>query len=147
MELAGRVRLGQQEVGRIRASPSPPLRSHVEPTAPLSLFSSFPFLLKEFPTSWRARTSAVTLMREAALLPLAVAVSLPVEPTSAVGPAAAAVTMSGQRPPAAVLFSSSSLMSDHRLLKKNLLLLPGLGAQISRSLGIRRAGLGPFEDY
>lgn len=51
--------------------------------SPLSLFSSFPFLLKEFPTSWRARTSAVTLMREVALLPLAVAVSLPVEPTSA----------------------------------------------------------------
>lgn len=147
----GSVGATGSEQNGARASHSPPLRSHDQPTAPFLFFFSFPFLLKEFPTIWRARTSAVTLRREVARLPLAVAMSLPIEPPSA---GRACSSCCGNVPPMAphccpaLLFSlPPSLMSGHKLLKENLLLFPGLGAQLSRSLGIRRAGLGPFEDY
>ena len=65
--------LGPVERGWGSASPS--LSSGLVTSPPPPFLSSPLFLLQEFSISWRARTSVVTLMGEAALLPLAVGAS------------------------------------------------------------------------
>ena len=62
-------------VERVWGSASPSLSSGLVTSPPPPFLSSPLFLLQEFSISWRARTSVVTLMGEAALLPLAVGAS------------------------------------------------------------------------
>lgn len=124
-----------------RTSPSLPVRSHDQPRAP---FFSFLFLFSLPPlgiphqlqskdisshTDERTCTFALGCGR------IGVAMSLPVEPTSA-GRACSSCWQCSTNAPHCCpvpLFSSplSSLISDHKFLKENLLLFLGFRAQLS----------------